>query len=272
MAVIFTALALLALNGAYWILIGDYRQLTIDGIMSDPLQQRDCAIAAVSILLLIEGIRLLGVRRKARSLARQVEQMSTDIDDLASGTRTRDESIESLEQRLQQSERQVEQERARVAALETAKSDAEARARSAESKAATNQDESVRSEIVHFVSLLQEKGRFVDFIMDDIAPYSDAQVGAAGRVVHQGCSQVIKEYFKLAPVHQGQEGERITVEKEVDSSRYRLLGRVIGGPPFQGKLLHRGWRAEEVTLPRVVHDNGTTKEIRVLAPAEVEVG
>ena len=39
---------------------------------------------------------------------------------------------------------------------------------------ASNQAE---AEVVSFLSLLQEKGRFVDFLMDDITPYADAQVG-----------------------------------------------------------------------------------------------
>ena len=43
------------------------------------------------------------------------------------------------------------------------------------------------AEIVHFLAMLQDKGRLVDFLMDDINPYSDAQVGAAARVVHAGC-------------------------------------------------------------------------------------
>ncbi|MFY9991796.1 MAG: DUF2760 domain-containing protein, partial [Rhodoplanes sp.] len=42
------------------------------------------------------------------------------------------------------------------------------------------------SEVVNFLAILQERGRFVDFLMDDITPYSDAQVGAAGRVLHEG--------------------------------------------------------------------------------------
>ena len=35
------------------------------------------------------------------------------------------------------------------------------------------------AEIVHFLAMLQEKGRLVDFLMDDINAYGDAQVGAA---------------------------------------------------------------------------------------------
>ena len=37
------------------------------------------------------------------------------------------------------------------------------------------------AEIVSFLAVLQEKGRLVDFLMDNINPYNDAQVGAAAR-------------------------------------------------------------------------------------------
>ena len=40
------------------------------------------------------------------------------------------------------------------------------------------------AEIVSFLAILQARGRLVDFLMDDINTYSDAQVGAAARVVH----------------------------------------------------------------------------------------
>ena len=34
-----------------------------------------------------------------------------------------------------------------------------------------------KAEVVMLMAVLQEKGRFVDFIMEDIAPYSDARCG-----------------------------------------------------------------------------------------------
>jgi hypothetical protein len=37
------------------------------------------------------------------------------------------------------------------------------------------------AEIVSFLAMLQEKGRLVDFLMDNINAYNDAQVGAAAR-------------------------------------------------------------------------------------------
>ena len=56
------------------------------------------------------------------------------------------------------------------------------------------------AEIVHFLAMLQEKGRLVDFLMDDINAYNDAQVGAAARVVHAGCKGVLQEHFNIHPL------------------------------------------------------------------------
>jgi hypothetical protein len=49
---------------------------------------------------------------------------------------------------------------------------------------ASNQAE---AEIASFLATLQDRGRLVDFLMEDITTYNDAQVGAAARVVHGGC-------------------------------------------------------------------------------------
>src|SRR6516225_1466269 len=53
------------------------------------------------------------------------------------------------------------------------------------------------AEVVNFLAILQEKGRLVDFLMDDIKSYSDAQVGAAARVLHEGCKAVLLEHFEI---------------------------------------------------------------------------
>src|SRR5512138_3402403 len=47
------------------------------------------------------------------------------------------------------------------------------------------------AEVVSFLAALLEHGRFVDFLMDDITGYDDTQVGAAARVVHDGCRAAI---------------------------------------------------------------------------------
>jgi hypothetical protein len=125
----------------------------------------------------------------------------------------------------------------------------------------------VNAGVVHFLSLLQQKGRFIDFVMDDITPYDDKQVGAAARVVHQGCASVLKEYFDIVPVREGSEGVPVTVERE-DTGGYRLVGKVVGKPPFKGTLLHRGWRTRRVSLPQLA---ATAAPSDIIQPAEVEL-
>src|SRR5262245_64089632 len=44
---------------------------------------------------------------------------------------------------------------------------------------------------VQMLALLQRDGRLVDFLMEDLATYSDAQIGAAVRDVHAGCRGVL---------------------------------------------------------------------------------
>jgi hypothetical protein len=50
------------------------------------------------------------------------------------------------------------------------------------------------------LSLLQREARLVDFVQEDIAAYSDADIGAAARVVHEGCRKVLREHVSIAPV------------------------------------------------------------------------
>jgi hypothetical protein len=105
------------------------------------------------------------------------------------------------------------------------------------------------AEALMLLSLLQEKGRFVDFVMEDIAGYSNEQVGAVARVVHQGCRTVVQEAFSPLPVAPA-ENARITLEPGYDAEEFRLVGRAEGGPPFTVKVTHKGWRARHVKLPR----------------------
>jgi Domain of unknown function (DUF2760) len=132
---------------------------------------------------------------------------------------------------------------------------------------AANQAE---AEVVAFVGLLQEKGRLVDFLMEDLTSYEDAQVAAAARIVHQGCRQVLQEHFKIAAVSQAEEGSQVTVPTGYAADEYRLVGKVSGNPPFTGKLIHKGWKTESVTLPRIVKLD--EKRLPSIAPAEVELG
>ena len=125
------------------------------------------------------------------------------------------------------------------------------------------------AEIVHFLGMLQEKGRLVDFLMDDINAYSDAQVGAAARVVHAGCKRVLQEHFSINPVHTEQEGSRVQVPAGYSADEYRLVGKISGSAPFSGVLVHRGWRTDMVNLPQLLR--GPADPLPAIAPAEVEV-
>jgi hypothetical protein len=129
---------------------------------------------------------------------------------------------------------------------------------------ATNQAE---AEIVAFFALLQEKGRLVDFLMDDVTPYEDSEVGAAARVIHQGCRQVLQDYFKISAISEAKEGTEVTVPAGYSPDQYRLVGKLTGEPPFTGTLLHKGWKTEFVKLPRIV----VTERLPAIAPAEVEL-
>jgi hypothetical protein len=100
------------------------------------------------------------------------------------------------------------------------------------------------------LSLLQEKGRFVDFVMEDVAAYSNEQVGAAARVVHQGCREVIRDCFDPRPITERKENAEIILEPGFDPAQYRLTGKVAGQPPFKGSLIHKGWKAGRVRLPK----------------------
>jgi hypothetical protein len=53
---------------------------------------------------------------------------------------------------------------------------------------------------LQLLGLLQRDARFIDFVQEDIAAYSDADIGAAARVVHEGCRKVLDEHFAIAPV------------------------------------------------------------------------
>jgi len=123
------------------------------------------------------------------------------------------------------------------------------------------------AEIVAFFALLQEKGRFVDFLMEDLASYEDAEIGAAARVVHEGCKQVLQEHFKIHPISVAEEGSQITVPAGFAADEYRLVGKLSGDPPFTGKLVHKGWRTDTVKLPRLVD----ARRLPAIAPAEVEL-
>lgn len=120
---------------------------------------------------------------------------------------------------------------------------------------------------LQLLGLLQREARFVDFIQEDVAPYTDAEIGAAARVVHAGCRKVLGEHFTIAPVRPEAEGARITLPAGFDAAAVRLTGHVVGQAPFTGTLGHRGWQVTQVQLPQLTDSQAA----KVLAQAEVEL-
>ncbi len=126
-----------------------------------------------------------------------------------------------------------------------------------------------QTELITLLGVFQEKGRFVDFLMEDITPFNDAEVGAVARSVHQGCRAALKEHFQIEPISKEPEGAPITVPAGYAADEFRLVGNLTGEAPFEGKVVHKGWRATSVKIPRALHsDKG---RLPAIAPAQVEI-
>ena len=117
------------------------------------------------------------------------------------------------------------------------------------------------------LSILQNKGRLIDFFQEDITGYPDAQIGAAVRHMHQDCRNALREYVTLTPVMSEREGEPVVVSEGFDPSEIRLTGHITGRPPFEGILQHSGWKITRIQLPEQPKGHKYT----VIAPAEVEM-
>jgi hypothetical protein len=120
---------------------------------------------------------------------------------------------------------------------------------------------------LRLLALLQREGRLLDFLMEDVQAYSDAQIGAAVRQIHNDSRKALQEHLTLEPVMTEAEGAPVTVPAGFDPSAVRLTGNVTGQPPFRGTLRHPGWRVREIKIgpPPAGQDEF------VVQPAEVEL-
>ena len=120
---------------------------------------------------------------------------------------------------------------------------------------------------LQLLAILQQDSRLVDFLMEDISEYSDGQVGAAVRGLHDQCRQSLARHLQLVPVIDGVEGTFTKVESP-DPAKVMFVGKVPAkGAPGGGTLRHRGWMAEKVDLPTA----GRRRDLSIIAPAEIEV-
>ncbi len=118
---------------------------------------------------------------------------------------------------------------------------------------------------LHLLALLQREGRLVDFCEEELAGFSDAQIGAAARTVHDGCRKALRDALVLGPIRREAEGAAVELPGGFDPRAIRLTGNVLGNPPFKGVLRHHGWKVNEIRMP------SATGDPTIIAPAEVEL-
>jgi len=119
---------------------------------------------------------------------------------------------------------------------------------------------------LQLLGILQRDSRLVDFLMEDIKAYSDDQVGAAVRELHDQCRDTVTRYVTLQPVIDGVEGTFAKAPSS-DPNEVKFVGNVPAKPPAGGTLRHKGWRAAKIDLPALT----AQQDAAILAPAEIEI-
>lgn len=120
---------------------------------------------------------------------------------------------------------------------------------------------------VHLFAVLQRQGRLMDFLKEDLSLYQDAQIGAAVRSIHENCRKTVDRYLSPEPLMKEAEGDRVEIPDGFDQNTIKLVGNVVGSPPFTGVLRHRGWQLRTIQMPEL----SDTEHPNIIAPAEVEV-
>jgi hypothetical protein len=125
-----------------------------------------------------------------------------------------------------------------------------------------------RSDALTLLATLQREARLIDFVMEDLAGYDDAHIGAAARDVHRACAAALERMFAIRPLRYQEEGAHVEIVAGYDPAQVTLTGNVTGQPPLRGILVHHGWQAVQCELPAW---SGQEESARVIAPAEIEV-
>ena len=120
---------------------------------------------------------------------------------------------------------------------------------------------------VHLFSVLQREGRLMDFLQEDLSGFNDDQIGAAVRTIHENCKKTVNRYLSPQPIMQQSEGESVEIGPGFDRQAVKLMGNVVGQPPFFGVLRHRGWQLGSISLPSL----SDKENPNLIAPAEVEI-
>ena len=120
---------------------------------------------------------------------------------------------------------------------------------------------------LRLLSFMQQSGRLIDFVKEDLTEYSDADIGASIRPIHKELAKLLEEMVTIRPVIEELEGASITIPVGFDGQKIKVVGKVKGQPPYTGTVLHQGWKAHKRSLPKAVGE----ANLEIIAPAEVEV-
>lgn len=126
-----------------------------------------------------------------------------------------------------------------------------------------------QSDAITLLAALQREARLIDLIQEPLENYQDAQVGAAARDVLRDSAVVLERMFALRPVIDRSEGDEVETPDSANAGRFRFVGNLQGEPPYRGRLVHHGWEASILQLPRW---SGCSEDVNVVAPAELELG
>ena len=99
---------------------------------------------------------------------------------------------------------------------------------------------------LQLLAILQRDARLIDFLMEDISGFSDDQVGAAVRDLHEHARAALTRHVQLAPVIDGVEGTYTKLDAP-EPNTVKLLGNV----PASGKVA--GWNAAAQGMARQSH-------------------
>lgn len=216
-------------------------------------------LVALAGYLLIEGCLAL-----VKASYSKVPKKASEEDDILEGLKTEKLNLESRLAKLED-QLKISQETLKTMKDKLAQTEQELGAVSREIP-----NDKLNKQAITLLGLLQSKGRFVDFLMQDIARYDDAKVGGVARFVHAGCRKVLTDHFSIEPIHAGNEGQNIELKAAFDPQHYRLTGKVASSPPYSGKVVHKGWKSGPIRLPQPIENEDKTHDEFIIAPAEVE--
>jgi Domain of unknown function (DUF2760) len=223
-------------------------------------------VFALGGIIFIEGI--LSLRKNYKSdpniedIHLEYENLRLQILDLGDSLRSSNETINTLRDTLSRADNRISEEKSKSKDELTPPKDSKTQ-------------EEGNAQIISLLSVLQNKGRLIDFLMQDLSKQEDGKIVAVAKFIHAGCRQALKEHIQVEAVFSGTEGDHITLEKGFNPAEFKISGKISNNPPFVGKVVHKGWRTVSINLPQIVkpseEDKLNLSDYLIITPAEVEV-